>query len=60
MQTLVAILQAIAVFVVGLAGRVLVVVGVVAALLAPFALAIGVVRAVRWAVRKGHAHGGQQ
>jgi hypothetical protein len=57
MQTLVGILQVIAVFVGGLLARVLVVVAVMAALLAPFVLLIGLVRAVRWAVRRAHAHG---
>ncbi len=58
MQTVVAILQAIAVFLGGLAARVLIVFAVAAALLAPIALVLGLVRAVRWAFRKAHAHGG--
>lgn len=56
METLVAILQGIAVFVVGLVARVGIVVAVIAALLAPFALGIGAVRAFRW-MRRRHAHG---
>lgn len=55
METLVAILQAIVVFVAGLATRVLIVVAVAAALLLPVLLVIGAIRALRWAWRRGHA-----
>jgi len=55
METLVAILQGIAIFLVGLVARVGIVVAVMAALMAPVVLAIGVVRTVRWAARRWHA-----
>jgi hypothetical protein len=56
METLVAILQGMSVFVVGLVSRVAIVLGVVAVLLAPVAVALGVVRAFRWARRRVQAH----
>jgi len=58
METLVRILQVMGIFLGGLLARVLVVVAVMAALLAPFVLVIGLVRLVRWAAhRRAHAHG---
>ena len=57
METLVAILQGIGVFVVGMVSRVAIVLTVAAVLLAPVAVAMGLVRAFRWARRRVHAHG---
>ncbi|MFL5262763.1 MAG: hypothetical protein ACJ79R_04080 [Anaeromyxobacteraceae bacterium] len=56
METLVAILQGISVLVVGIVSRVAIVLAVAAVLLAPVALALGLVRAFRWARRRVHAH----
>jgi hypothetical protein len=56
METLVAILQGIGVLVVGIVSRVAIVLAVAAALLAPVAVALGLVRAFRWARRRVNAH----
>jgi hypothetical protein len=56
METLVAILQGITVFVVGIVTRLAIVLAVAAALLAPVAVALGGVRVFQWARRRVHAH----
>ncbi len=53
-DTIIAILQPMAVFAVGLAARVGVVLGVMAVLATPGLVVLGAVRTVRWARRRAH------
>lgn len=57
MDTIVGILQPIAVFAVGIAARVGVVLGVMAVLASPGLAVLGAVRGYRWAKRRADAHG---
>ena len=57
MEIFVAILQSISVFVVGLATRVAIVLALMAVLASPGLVAIGALRAWRWARHRAHAHG---
>ncbi len=54
MDPIIAILQPMAVFAVGLAARVGVVLGVMAVLATPGLVVLGAVRTVRWARRRAH------